>query len=496
VLVIVAGLPGTGKTTVAAALARELGATVLSTDKIRDEGPRRPGFSRAAKGGVYDTMFERAGERLRAGRSVILDATFYLERLRARGRAAGRGAGAPVFVVEVIAPERIVRERMDRRLHAARGRRAAGFEVHGAIRKSFEPVRGKHFVLDTARRASWRRRIVSIANAMRVAETHRRLILPLLRSRELRLIQTHISWILLNGSCVYKIKKPVRFSFVDYRSPARRRAFCLKEVAINSRFSPDLYLGVVPVREEAGRVTFGGRGRTVDHAVKMLELPQALRLDRLVAAGRAGPDDIRRIARTLCDIHGRAETAPRRCGSARAIREGFAHSFALRPLIEEEFSAGGVIDRIETKMDAFLAAHKDLFRSRVRDGRIRYCHGDVRMSNIFIAGETVHFFDAVEFNPRLSCSDVAADVAYLSMDLRTCGKPDLADRFVDAYVACSGDEGLRRIADFYELYRALVRLLVESLFLADPEIGGRRKARARQTFKRYLGVARDLARRL
>jgi hypothetical protein len=441
-------------------------------------------------------MFVRAEDRLRAGRNVILDGTFYLESLRARGLGIGRRAGTPVFVVEVIAPEPVVRERMERRLRAARGHRPAGFEVHGYIRKSFEPVRGKHFVVDAARPASWRRHVVSVANAMRVAETRRRLIAPLLRSRELRLIQTHISWILLDGSHVYKIKKPVRFSFVDYRSLARRRAFCHKEVAINSRLSPSLYLGVVPVREEAGEVAFGGRGRTVDYAVKMLELPQALRLDRLVAAGRAGPDDIRRIARTLCDFHGRAEAAPRTCGSTRAIREGFAHAFALRPLIEEEFAAGGVIDRIETKVDAFLAANEDLFRARVKGGRIRICHGDVRMSNIFIAGETVHIFDAVEFNPRLSCSDAAADVAYLAMDLRYCGKPGLADRFVEAYVACSGDDELRRIEDFYELYRALVRLLVEALFLADPGIEGRRKARARQAFQRYLSLARDLARRI
>src|SRR5512147_526910 len=103
-LIVLTGLPGTGKSTVAAALAREIGASVLSTDKIRAERPKKIGFSRAAKGGVYETMFGRAEALLREGRRVILDGTFYLERLRRAGAAMGRRAGAPVFLLEVISP--------------------------------------------------------------------------------------------------------------------------------------------------------------------------------------------------------------------------------------------------------------------------------------------------------------------------------------------------------------------------------------------------------
>jgi aminoglycoside phosphotransferase family enzyme len=118
------------------------------------------------------------------------------------------------------------------------------------------------------------------------------------------------------------------------------------------------------------------------------------------------------------------------------------------------------------------------------------------MSNIFIDGDAVRIFDAVEFNPGLASSDVASDVAYLAMDLRSCGKGRLAGRFIASYIACSGDAGLRALADFYQCYRALVRLLVEALFLADPEIGDRRKEKARRAFCRYLDLAGDFARRL
>lgn len=495
-LIILTGLPGTGKSTVAAALARELGATVLSTDKIRAESPRKPGFSPAEKGGVYERMLARAERGLGAGRPVILDGTFYLQRLRDAAAAAGRKAGAPVFVIEVISPVLTVKRRMERRLRTARGLRPAGFEVNRFIRRSYEPVRGRHFILGTARPAAWKSDLACLANSMRVVENERRIIVPLRRSRAMRLLRTHISWILLDGERAYKIKKPVRFSFVDYTSAAKRRAYCRRELTVNSRLSPGFYIGVVPVRDDNGAVAIDGPGRTVDHAVEMREMPQTSRLDRLVAKGLVGPDEILRIVRTLCDFHDRADIAAPRYGSPRAIRAGFEHAFGLRSLIDTEFGAGQALDRIKDKVDGFIRSNTGLFRERVRQGRIRRCHGDLRMSNIFIEGGTVHIFDAVEFNRALASSDVAADVAYLAMDLRYCGKDLLAERFVGTYIECSGDDGLRKLTDFYQCYRALVRLLVEALFIADPTIGALRKRKARQASRRYLALADAFGRRL
>jgi aminoglycoside phosphotransferase family enzyme/predicted kinase len=495
-LIILTGLPGTGKSTVAAALARELGATVLSTDKIRAESPRKPGFSPAEKGGVYERMLARAERGLGAGRPVILDGTFYLQRLRDAAAAAGRKAGAPVFVIEVISPVLTVKRRMERRLRTARGLRPAGFEVNRFIRRSYEPVRGRHFILGTARPAAWKSDLACLANSMRVVENERRIIVPLRRSRAMRLLRTHISWILLDGERAYKIKKPVRFSFVDYTTPARRRAFCRREIEVNSRLSPELYVGIAPIRDDAGSVTLGGPGRTVDHAVVMREMPQESRLDRLAGKGRVGPDDILSIVRTLCDFHARTGIAARRYGSPRVIREGFEHAFGLRPLVEKEFEAGAALDRIRERVDRFLFSHAGLFRERVRQGRIKHCHGDLRMSNIFLDGGMVRIFDAVEFNPGLAATDVAADVAYLAMDLTYSGRPGLAERLIEAYIECSGDGGLRGLADFYQCYRALVRLLVEALFIADPMIGTARKRAARQAFCRYLDLAGRFAGRL
>ena len=495
-LIILTGLPGTGKSTVAAALGRELGARVLSTDRIRAEKPARRPFAPAEKGGVYARMFERAARRLAAGERVILDGTFYLERLRRAGAAAGLAAKVPVFVVEAVTPVPIVRARMDRRLLTARGPRPAPFKVHGFIRRSFEPVRGRHFVVDTADPSTWKRDVGLMANAMRVVEQERRVIRPLMTSGTFRLIQTHISWVLLDGSRARKIKKPVRFSFVDYTTPARRLAFCRREIEANARLSPELYCGVVPVREAGGTVTFGGSGRTVDHAVEMREIAQECRLDRLVAAGGVGEEDLRRIVRTLCAFHGRAPLAAARYGTPRAIRAGFSHAFGLRTLVDREFEAGPALDRIKDKVERFLETERAFLRERIRQGRIRRGHGDLRMSNIFLEGGVVRIFDAVEFDPGLASTDVAADVAFLAMDLDACGERELSGRWIDAYIECSGDRGLKDVVDLYMCYRALVRLLVESLFLVDPTIGSERKRRARRAARLYLNLADEFARRL
>lgn len=495
-LIILAGLPGTGKSTVATALGRELAATALSTDRIRAERPGSPAYSPAAKGGVYERMFARAERILGSGQSVILDATFYLRRLRQAGAAVGRRARVPVFVVEVTLAEAAVRERMARRLGAARGPRPAGFEVYHFIRKVFEPVRGPHFTLDTADRAAWKKDVAALANALRVVEGRRRMIGPLRRAGRMRLVQSHISWVLLDGTNAWKIKKPVRFSFVDYRALERRHYFCRREVRINARLSPGLYLGVVPVREAAGSVAFGGPGRTVDYAIKMRELPQSARLDRLVARGAAGPDDILRIVRTLCDFHARTPVAARRSGTPEAIAALFAHAFGLRPLVERELGAGETLDGIEAKVEGFLAGRSALFEERSRQGRIRHGHGDLRMSNIFVEPGAVRIFDALEFNPDLAATDVAADVATLAVDLRFSGRRRLAESFVDAYIACSGDAGLREVADFYQCYRALVHLLVEALLIDDPTVEASSRRQYCRIARRYLRLADAFARRL
>jgi aminoglycoside phosphotransferase family enzyme len=265
---------------------------------------------------------------------------------------------------------------------------------------------------------------------------------------------------------------------------------------INRRLAPDLYLGVIPIRTAGAAVALDGKGEIAEYAVKMMEMPQELRMDHLVKKDRVQPEQVREIARILADFHGRAKPAAAKYGSLATIEENFSHAFRLEPLVEAHFSGGAKMRSIETRARTFLEERRSLFLKRVREKRIRHCHGDVRASNIFIKEDQIFIFDAIEFNDDLACCDVAAEVAYLAMDLHALRRRKLAEELVRSYIERSRDAELPALIDFYQCYRALVRTLVASYSLADPEISDREKRRARLACRKFLNLASFFSKRL
>ncbi|MEW5900465.1 MAG: AAA family ATPase [Acidobacteriota bacterium] len=494
-LIILTGLPGTGKTTVAKALASEVGAAVLSTDKMRRRVLVELGYTQRKKKRVYDEMFRIAADLLRQGQPVVLDGTFYRESLRSRAFSLGGRFKSPVFMVEVVCSENVVKQRIEKRYREKSDFSEADYRVFKIIQSQFEPVRKKHFIIDTADGKTWRSRLADVANKIRVTEKKWLLVDKLRKTHNMRLIQTHISWVLLDGQNAYKIKKPVRFSFLDYSTLTKRRYFCRRELKINRRLAPDLYLDVIPARARGGVVALEGKGEIVEYAVKMAEMPQELRMDNLIRKDQVGEERVREIARVLADFHGRARLAAAKYGTPATIEENFSHAFRLEPLVETLFSAGAKIRSIQARVDAFLEEKEDLFRKRIKEKKILHCHGDVRTSNIFIREDKIYIFDAIEFNDEISSCDAAAEVAYLAMDLHSLRRKRLADEFIRSYVEFSRDRGLPELIDFYECYRALVRMLVASYSLADPEIGDRQKRRAKRACQKYLNLAYSFSER-
>lgn len=495
-LILMAGLPGTGKTTAAERLAPEIKARVLSTDIIRRRNTERPRYTPRRKEQVYEKMLEEAEELLREDVDVVLDATFYRKEFRRRAFLLGKRTGRRVLLVEVVCPEGVVRRRMEQRARERQGFSEADLRIYELIRKSFDPIERSHFTLDTGDPEALEERLADLANKIRVMATLSRIINPLKKSAGMRLLQTHISWVLLDGRHAYKVKKPVRFSFVDYRSLSRRKHFCLEEVRVNSRLSPGIYQGVVPIRRQNGSISLGGRGRTQDYAVKMVEFPQEDRMDNLLKKGRVERRQVEAIARILADFHSRVDEAPRGYGSLRTIKDNFRPAFDARPIVEKLLRGGSRLAAVESKVLAFMRIQGSVFKKRASEGRIRDCHGDVRTKNIFLHEGEVFIFDAIEFNPALSRCDVAAEVAFLAMDLSYFGEGGLADAFEREYIHCSGDSGIRPLIDFYRCYRALVQMLVEAYTAVDPETGKRRKAAAKTACRRYLDLAAALADKL
>lgn len=319
-------------------------------------------------------------------------------------------------------------------------------------------------------------------------------------TRSVRHLQTHISHLFLTDSYVYKLKKPVDFGFLDFTTLEKRRHFCHEELRLNRRLSPDIYLDVVELRDDGtGGLRFGGDGSVLEYAVKMRRLPEERMMSRLLDDGRITEEEIKDIARVVADFHAVAATDERIAsfGSLAAIRGNWLEN------VRQTVAYGGVTLSLEDHRligDWALAAldgAAEQFEGRVSEGFIRECDGDLHSENICLDGQ-VHIFDCIEFNERFRCSDTAADVAFLAMDLENHGRRDLAELFVATYCQESGDTGLLAVLPFYLVNRAFIRGKVESFRLDDPLIPFEEKQAAAGRAARFFRLARGylLRRRL
>ncbi len=306
----------------------------------------------------------------------------------------------------------------------------------------------------------------------------------------IRLIQTHISYVLIAGDHVYKIKKPVNFGFLDFSTLGKRRYYCRQEVVLNSRLCADTYLGVVPIRDDGGRVAVGGRsGRIVEYAVHMRRLPEERMMDRLLEQQAATAEMVERVADRLDRFHAKAETSPRIAQYGDwAIRYDWKENvkqwqpYIWRVISQEQ-------DRIlRCYGEAFFARTATVLRRRVDQLHIKHVHADLRSDAVcFVDG--ICIFDCVEFSRRISLLDVARDVGFLAMDLEYRGRGDLTRAFVDRYVEVSRDADLREIVDFYAAYSACVRGKVKAFLLDETEVPAAEKRRAQKAARGYFDLA-------
>ena len=307
-----------------------------------------------------------------------------------------------------------------------------------------------------------------------------------------QLLQTHVSYLFLTDAHVYKIKKPVDFAFLNFTTLDRRRFYCNEEVRLNRRLCPDLYLGVVDVRQEGDGLSFTGEGTIVDYAVKMRRLPADRMLDRLLAEGRVGEEELRQVARTIAAFHLAAERGPEIApyGSLDTILANWQENFQqMAPYLDRTLPRAD-LELIRPWCERFARDHGDLFAARQAGGFIRDCDGDIHAENICLEDDRVAIFDCIEFNPRFRYSDTAADLAFLLMDLEYHDQPRLAAVVQEEYRRATGDDGANLLLPFYKIYRAFVRGKVESFRLSDPQIPAEEQEAARQRALRYFRLAR------
>ncbi len=308
------------------------------------------------------------------------------------------------------------------------------------------------------------------------------------------LIQTHISYVLLAGEYVYKVKKPVDMGFLDYTTLEKRKFYCEEEVRLNRRLCPDAYLGVVAVTVKSDTVSLDGTGEVVDYAVKMKRLPQERMMERLLEQDAITSDMLERLTGKLVAFHAQAETNDyiQSFGKPDAVaanwRENFDQSepYVGRTISRDQF------EKIRSYVNCFLAQDTWLLDNRVKDGRIRDCHGDLR-TNAVCFKDGICVFDCVEFNERFRYADTASDLAFLAMDVDFRGHPVLSDEMVGLYLAQSLDTTLPLVLHFYKCYRAFVRGKVDGFQLDQPEIPVEQKEAAAEGARRYFALAEEYA---
>ena len=316
-----------------------------------------------------------------------------------------------------------------------------------------------------------------------------------------RLIETHISWILLTGEFAYKIKKPLDLGFLDFSSLEKRLHACCDEVQLNRRLAPEIYLDVVPISGPPAAPRVNGVGDTLEYAVKMRQFPADATLDRLAAAGGMTAQHVEAIAATLARFHlagcaHAAEDSP--WGSPGNIWLPVAQNFAqIAPRLDDP-SDRAQLDLLQRWSEAEHARLVPLMAARKRDGFVRECHGDLHLGNLAWVDGRLLVFDCIEFNPGLRWIDIQSEIAFCYMDLLQRGHADWAWLFLNRWLELTGDYAGIALLRYYAVYRALVRAKVAAIRTA--QTGGPERdaalAEARTLLDLATALTRPLPRRL
>lgn len=299
-------------------------------------------------------------------------------------------------------------------------------------------------------------------------------------------IETHISRIFLVGDRVYKMKRAVKLPYVDFSTPELRLDACRKEVELNSRTAPGLYLGVRRLtREKDGAITFDGRGILIEAVVEMRRFEQDALLDKIALAGRLTPKLATDVAEMIVAFHHAAPVVNTGGGAVNIA--------GVLDINEAGFRTSHVFDAKEVadfnrSFRVALTEHAALLDRREADGKVRRCHGDLHLRNICLLDGKPRLFDCIEFNDQIATIDTLYDLAFLLMDLWHRGLKDIANLVANRYFDLSDDEDGFVLLPFFMALRAAVRAHVTATQAEGGDPDGKLSAEARSYF--------DLARRL
>lgn len=297
-----------------------------------------------------------------------------------------------------------------------------------------------------------------------------------------KLIQTHISWVFLAGDYAYKFKKPLNLGFLDFSTLERRKFFCEQEFEMNQRFSPEVYLEVLPLYRKGDATSFDASGTIIDYCLKMRRFPQSSLLDRQLKSGTFNPVWVDELAAAISTTHANS-TVDLRIDHTSLLQEHIAASLTAASQHPESIKEKAYKALTLFAERALLKLRPQL-QLRQAEGYIRPCHGDLHMRNITLIDGHPKPFDCIEFNSNISTIDTMNDIAFLIMDCDAHKRPDLGMRFLSRYLELSGDYGGLELLPLYLFYRATVRGKVACI-LADELKGAPRQIQLDEASKQF-----------
>ena len=305
------------------------------------------------------------------------------------------------------------------------------------------------------------------------------------------LIETHISWVILTGEFVYKIKKPVNFGFLDFSTLAKRKFYCEEELRLNRRLAPDLYLDVIQITGSTNNPALAGKGKVLEYAVKMLQFSQDMQLDHVLARNELRQDMIDSIASLIAEFHQTIKISGDDIdyGSPERVYQPVNENFIqIRERVTDQSNLELLSTLEQWSKDTFYKI-KSIFAQRKKNGFIRECHGDLHLRNLAWYKNKPLAFDCLEFNPNFRWIDVISEIAFLIMDLEDHAQAELAQRFLNRYLELSGDYEGCSVLRFYLVYRAMVRAKVDAIRTDQAGISKQESEQANEEFYSYLKLA-------
>lgn len=289
-------------------------------------------------------------------------------------------------------------------------------------------------------------------------------------SMDSKLIETHTSWVILTDHFAFKIKRPVKYSFLDYSDLSKRKHYCMRELELNRRLAPDIYYDVVPVYEEAGGKGKKQKNGVIDYAVKMKRMDNSKALDKMLEKKAVSDSDIKRLAVKIASFHRNAKIIKDPFNTM-GFQEKYEDILSQAGFIRDNFGEGWLnsIKKSVEQSNVYLNTNRDYLNQRILDDFIRDCHGDLKAANIILYEDPI-IFDRVEFNDELRHMDILNDIAFLCVDLDHHNYFKMSKLFFNSYLREFGTEDsdvARSLFSYYKSYCANFKAKVAMISYSD-----------------------------